>query len=511
MERDVQAGRLVSSRYRLLDKLGSGGFGQVWKAHDEKLQVDVALKELRLPPLATDADRTEWTVRANREARKAAALRDHPHIVAVHDVVVEDGISWTVMQLIVGHSLQDHLHTRGALSVTEAGHIATAVLKALGAAHDAGIVHRDVKPANVMIADSGQVLLTDFGIAVHPNETALTSPGALVGSLDYIAPERIKGQDGQPAGDLFSLGVTLYRAIEGVSPFNRENTQTTLAAVLAYDPPPAQRAGRLAPLITRLLEKDPDRRPTIAEALALISRPFPAPAPPAPAPSPSVPRAPVSPVYEPTEIVGAPAQVTAVAPPPGPHAGVSLSRGQTIKLVRPDGRALTTVRIGFRWQATPQSWPYGNHTPTIDLDALALLFADRQPCDLVFFRHQTSDDGSVRHTGDSLVNSPEGTDHEAILVDLSRVPRHINQIIFILNSFIGQTFEAVQSTFCRVIDETVGHELVHFAVTDHMGQHTGQIVAKVNRDSDSWRMTTIGAPAHGRNIQELMPAILPHL
>ncbi|WP_333743653.1 protein kinase domain-containing protein [Streptomyces ardesiacus] len=516
MERDVQVGRLVGSRYRLLDKLGAGGFGQVWKAYDEILQVDVAVKELRLPPSATDSERAEWTVRANREARKAARLRDHPNIVAVHDVIVEDGISWTVMQLVVGHSLQDRLQDGRTLSVTEAGHVAAAVLKALGGAHDAGIVHRDIKPANVMIAGNGQVLLTDFGIAIHPSETALTSPGVLVGSLDYMAPERFTGQDGQPASDLFSLGVTLYRAIEGVSPFNRGDVKATLAAVLTYDPPPPHRAGRLAPLVTRLLEKDPNRRPTIAEALALISRPSPA-----PAPSPPVPPVPAPPAYEPTEIVGMPARATAVAPPafpppavappPGRHATVSLSRGQTISLVRPDGHALTRLRIGFGWQVAPQSWPSGSRTPDIDLDAFALLFADRQPCDLVFFRHPISDDGSIQHTGDSLVQAPEGTDHEAILVDLSRVPGHIDQIVLMLNSFMGQTFEAVQSAFCRVIDEAVGQELVHFGVTGHFGQHTGQVLAKVNRDGDGWRMTAIGAPAHGRDFQELMPAILPHL
>ncbi|MFF3323201.1 serine/threonine-protein kinase [Streptomyces sp. NPDC002889] len=201
-----QPDRVIGARYRLINRLGSGGFGQVWKAYDETLHVDVAIKEVRLPSTVSETERAERLVRAAREARKAAALRDHPNIVAVHDVVIEDEVSWTVMQLVVGHSLEDQLNTRGPLSTDDAGKIATALLKALDAAHAAGIVHRDVKPANVMLADNGEVLITDFGIAVHQADTALTATGLVIGSAEYIAPERVEGKDGQPASDLFSLG-----------------------------------------------------------------------------------------------------------------------------------------------------------------------------------------------------------------------------------------------------------------------------------------------------------------
>ncbi|MEV8531895.1 TerD family protein [Streptomyces sp. NPDC051211] len=187
-----------------------------------------------------------------------------------------------------------------------------------------------------------------------------------------------------------------------------------------------------------------------------------------------------------------------------------MSRGETIRLARPDGRALTAVRIGIGWQAAPQRGLFGSRTPEIDLDASALLFADRQPVDVVFFRHLVSDDGSVRHTGDSLAAAREGVDQEAILVDLPRVPEHIDQIVFTLNSFLGKTFSAVQSAHCRVVDETVGRELAHFTLTD-MGPHNAQILAKVGRAGAGWRMTAVGAPAHGRTFQDLIPAVLSHL
>ncbi|WP_438290752.1 protein kinase domain-containing protein [Streptomyces sp. HUAS TT7] len=256
-----------------MSRLGSGGFGRVWKARDEVLHVDVALKEVWLPPASSEAEQSERLVRAAREARNAALLRDHPNVVAVHDVVVEDGVPWTVMRLVEGRSLAEALERQGPLSPDDVTRIATAVLGALGAAHAAGIVHRDIKPANVMLADDGGVLLTDFGIALRRADTALTAPGSFIGSVEYIAPERARGQDGLPASDLFSLGVALYQAVEGVSPFRRDTDTGSLTAVLFDEAPPPLRAARLAPLITRLLEKDPDKRPTIPEALNLIHPP----------------------------------------------------------------------------------------------------------------------------------------------------------------------------------------------------------------------------------------------
>lgn len=270
MVTEARPGQVIGGRYRLLADLGSGGFGRVWRARDEYLRVDVAVKELRLFTAMRPTERSERVARAAREARNAARLRDHAGIVTVHDVVVADGLPWIVMQLVDGTSLQARLDAHGALSDAEAAAIAATLLDALGAAHRAGIVHRDVKPANVLITEDGRALLTDFGIAVQDSDTALTATGAVLGSVEYMAPERVRGTDGLAASDLFSLGVTLYQAVEGVSPFRRDTPTGSLTAVLFDEPPPPRRAGRLTPLITGLLAKDPDRRLTVAAALALL-------------------------------------------------------------------------------------------------------------------------------------------------------------------------------------------------------------------------------------------------
>ncbi|SEM29631.1 serine/threonine-protein kinase [Streptacidiphilus jiangxiensis] len=269
MAQEAQAEQLIAGRYRLLSKLGAGGFGEVWKAHDETLRLDVAVKAVRVPPAVSTEEQAERLARAAREARNAARLRDHPNVVAVHDVVIDSGVPWTVMQLVVGSSLQEQLDAHGALSVDRAAALASAMLGALGAAHDCGIVHRDVKPANVMVAGE-RFLLTDFGIAVHEQDTALTGTGMLIGSAEYMAPERARGQDGLAASDLFSLGVMLYQAVEGVSPFRRATFEATLAAVLFEGAPPMQNAGQLTDLIAGLMAKSLDRRPTMATARVLL-------------------------------------------------------------------------------------------------------------------------------------------------------------------------------------------------------------------------------------------------
>ncbi|MFD7450085.1 serine/threonine-protein kinase [Kitasatospora sp. NPDC059827] len=275
MTEEATPGRLVGGRYRLVRQLGAGGFGRVWQAHDETLGIDVAVKQLWLPPATSEGERAERLARAEREARNAARLRDRPHVVAVHDVLVEDGMPWMVMQLVPGGSLSDRLAAHGPLPVERVADVARALLTALGAAHAAGVVHRDVKPANVMLADDGEVLLADFGIAVHQADTTLTATGAFVGSIEYIAPERARGVDGQAASDLFSLGVTLYQAVEGVSPFRRDSATASLTAVLFDPPAPPRNAGRLAPLILALLAKDPEQRPGTAQALAMLDRSVP--------------------------------------------------------------------------------------------------------------------------------------------------------------------------------------------------------------------------------------------
>ncbi|MGD0558803.1 MAG: serine/threonine-protein kinase [Streptosporangiaceae bacterium] len=263
---------LIGGRYRLLRKLesGAGGFGRVWRAHDQFLRIDVALKEI-YPPGAGGEDRATWAQRVRRECRTAARLRDHPNIVPVHDVLLEDGVPWIVMRLLHS-SLADRVRT-GPLTEEQTGPVARALLSALGAAHAARIVHRDVKPANVLLSESGEdVLLGDFGIAWSLDEQRMTTTSRFFGTLEYTAPERFDGEDGNPASDMFSLGATLYRAVEGVSPFGRKTENETKQAVFDYRPPVPSRAGRLAPLIMELLEKDPAARPDADSALTRLDR-----------------------------------------------------------------------------------------------------------------------------------------------------------------------------------------------------------------------------------------------
>ncbi|MEV6806052.1 TerD family protein [Streptomyces sp. NPDC017248] len=189
---------------------------------------------------------------------------------------------------------------------------------------------------------------------------------------------------------------------------------------------------------------------------------------------------------------------------------VNLSKGQAISLEKNDGATLTAVRMGLGWQAAKRRGLFGSRTREIDLDASAVLFAGQEPQDVVFFRHLVSEDGSVRHTGDNLVGGVGRGDDEAILVDLQRVPAHIDQIVFTVNSFTGQTFEEVQNAFCRLVDETNGQELARYTLAGG-GEYTAQIMAKVHRAGPGWTMTALGAPADGRTFQDLMPAILPHL
>ncbi|MGV9852302.1 serine/threonine-protein kinase [Streptomyces sp. NPDC003442] len=257
---------MIGERYRLIRRLGEGGFGQVWKAHDSALGVNVAIKQVRLDDSLPDETRVELLTRAGREARNAARLRDHPHIVTVYDVVEVDDTPWIVMQLVDGHSLAEELEEHGPLTVDRAADVAGGVLRALEAAHRAGVVHRDVKPANVMLAKSGEVLLADFGIAVGHTDPRLTATALVIGSPGYIAPERLQGAQNDGRADLFSLGATLYKAVEGVLPFPTDNP---IAALTEPLPTPAN-ADRLTTLITGLLEKDPTRRPTVAEALAML-------------------------------------------------------------------------------------------------------------------------------------------------------------------------------------------------------------------------------------------------
>ncbi|WP_345105996.1 serine/threonine-protein kinase [Streptomyces drozdowiczii] len=266
----TEAGLLLAGRYRLGDVLGRGGMGKVWRAHDEVLHRTVAVKELTAGLYVAESDRIVLHQRTQKEARAAARIT-HPGVVTVHDVVEYDNRPWIVMQYVDGPSLADRAkESGGEIDAREAARIGLHVLGALRAAHGAGVLHRDVKPGNVLLARDGRVLLTDFGIAAIEGDSTITRTGELVGSIDYLAPERVRGGDPGPASDLWSLGATLYTAVEGRSPFRRTSPISTMQAVVTEEPPPPARAGALAPVITALLRKEPEDRPTAAETERML-------------------------------------------------------------------------------------------------------------------------------------------------------------------------------------------------------------------------------------------------
>jgi tRNA A-37 threonylcarbamoyl transferase component Bud32 len=262
--------RLVAGRYRLLDEIGRGGMGTVWRAEDELLGRHVALKKLHVPPHLADDERDRLYERTRREARSAARIA-HPNVVVVHDVVDDGGLPCIVMEYVPSRTLGEVLKEDGPVPPQEAARIGCGMIAALRAAHAAGVLHRDVKPGNVLLGADGRVVLTDFGIAVASGTSTLTRTGELVGSVDYVAPERVKGATPGPASDLWALGATLYQAVEGRPPF-RKDTAIETAYAIAVDPPaPPRRAGILAPLIEQLLTKDPESRPP-AETVELRLR-----------------------------------------------------------------------------------------------------------------------------------------------------------------------------------------------------------------------------------------------
>ncbi|GAB2623222.1 serine/threonine-protein kinase [Streptomyces capparidis] len=267
-------GRVVGGRYRLGERLGHGGMGRVWRARDEVTGREVAVKEPRVADTLTHRERAAAYARIRREAAAAARI-DHPAVVTIHEVVMEAGRPWIVMELVPGCSLADLLE-RGPITPREAAGIALPVLRALVAAHAAGVLHRDVKPGNVLLGAHGRVVLSDFGVALVEGERPVTEPGAIMGSPEYLAPERALGRRPGPASDLWSLGVLLYEAVEGVSPFRRQTTISTLRAVVGDHPGVPRAAGPLTPLIARLLSKEPEDRPgarEIEEALAAVAPP----------------------------------------------------------------------------------------------------------------------------------------------------------------------------------------------------------------------------------------------
>ncbi|MDG4828567.1 serine/threonine-protein kinase [Solwaraspora sp. WMMD1047] len=256
---------LVAGRYRLLRMVGSGGMGQVWLARDELLHRDVAVKEILPPGWLAESEREHLRDRTMREARTAARLT-HPNVVRIYDVVTDGGSPWIVMEYVPSRSLHDVIESDGPMPPRRVAELGLALLDALRAAHGAGVLHRDVKPHNVLIADDGRVMLTDFGLATFDGDGGLTRPGMVLGSPQYVAPERVADGISTPEGDLWSLGASLYAAVEGRSPYARSNPVATLAALATAPPDPAPNAGPLAPLLAGLLRRDPGHRLTSAEA-----------------------------------------------------------------------------------------------------------------------------------------------------------------------------------------------------------------------------------------------------
>ncbi|MFI8912215.1 protein kinase [Streptomyces sp. NPDC053513] len=263
------SGLLLAGRYRLGESIGRGGMGKVWRAHDEVLHRVVAVKELTAGRFVAEADRLVLHARTQKEARAAARIT-HPGVVTVHDVLEHDNRPWIVMQYVDGPSLADAAKEAGTIEPREAARIGLHVVGALRAAHAAGVLHRDVKPGNVLLARDGRVLITDFGIAAIEGDSTITRTGEIVGSIDYLAPERVQGGDPGPASDLWSLGATLYTAVEGTSPFRRTSPISTMQAVVTEEPPHPEKAGPLASVIVALLRKDPAQRPRADEAERML-------------------------------------------------------------------------------------------------------------------------------------------------------------------------------------------------------------------------------------------------
>ncbi|MFD8230670.1 serine/threonine-protein kinase [Streptomyces sp. NPDC059696] len=262
--------RLLAGRYRLGKVLGRGGMGTVWRAEDETLGRTVAVKELRFPSNIDEEEKRRLITRTLREAKAIARIRNNS-AVTVFDVVQEDDRPWIVMELVEGKSLAEVIREDGLLEPKRAAEVGLAVLDVLRSAHREGILHRDVKPSNVLIAEDGRVVLTDFGIAQVEGDPSITSTGMLVGAPSYISPERARGHKPGPAADLWSLGGLLYAAVEGAPPYDKGSAIATLTAVMTEPLEEPKNAGPLTDVIHGLLTKDPAQRLDDAGARAMLN------------------------------------------------------------------------------------------------------------------------------------------------------------------------------------------------------------------------------------------------
>ena len=264
--------RLIADRYALEHPIGRGGMGVVWQARDRLLDREVAIKEVTVPDTVPKAERDSLRARVMREARAAARL-SHPGAITLFDVLDEPDRAFIVMELVRARTLAEIVATEGPLPPERVARIGLQIASTLDAAHRAGIVHRDVKPANVMVDEDGGARLADFGIAqVQGDDHKLTSAGMIVGSPAYMAPEQASGQGSGPETDLWGLGGTMYYAVEGKPPFERDNSIATLTAVVKAAPRPPRRAGALAPIIMALLAKDPADRPSLRQLRMRLAR-----------------------------------------------------------------------------------------------------------------------------------------------------------------------------------------------------------------------------------------------
>ncbi|CAA9285647.1 MAG: Putative serine/threonine protein kinase, partial [uncultured Actinomycetospora sp.] len=267
-----EVGEIVAERYRVLTRVGQGAMGVVWRAEDERLRREVALKQVWLPAGADDAARDQAHRRVFREARMIARLH-HPHAITVFDVVEHEGRPWLVMEYLASRSLAEVLIADGPLDPDRVARIGRQVADALTAAHEAGIVHRDVKPGNVLLADDGRAKVTDFGIARAVDDVTITSTGMMAGTPAYLAPEVARGADADFRSDVYSLGSTLYAALEGAPPYGTgDNALAVLHRVASGEyNPPAQR-GPITALVEQMLRADPVHRSDMPRVAADLAR-----------------------------------------------------------------------------------------------------------------------------------------------------------------------------------------------------------------------------------------------
>jgi len=310
-------GELIAGRYRLTSRLGSGAMGVVWQAHDERLHRTVAIKQLLLPSGLSDIEADEANRRAMREGRITARLH-HPHAIAVYDVVEHEDQPCLIMEYLPSRSLATVLSMQGVLLPEEVASIGSQIASALAAAHKAGIVHRDIKPGNVLLAEDGTVKITDFGISHAVGDVTVTATGILAGTPAYLAPEIAQGHSAGFPSDVFSLGSTLYTALEGTPPFGLNNNAIALLHHVASDEiTPPRQSGPLTPLLLRLLQRNPEQRPTVHQAhdalatlAASLERPQGGPSAPAPAPPRNDPPVTLVPTTQQTFIQSAPPEET---------------------------------------------------------------------------------------------------------------------------------------------------------------------------------------------------------